>query len=54
MATGADSGMDWGSILYLGMTVGLFIIFALIVVRTYSRRNKEENEAAKYNMLDDE
>ena len=46
--------MDWGSILYLGMTIGFFIIFALIVVRTYRSKNKEENEAAKFNMLDDE
>ena len=46
--------MDWGSILYLGITLGLFVIFAVIVIRTYSRKNKDQNEAAKYNMLDED
>jgi cbb3-type cytochrome oxidase subunit 3 len=44
--------MDWSSILYLGVTLGLFVIFVAIVVRTYSRKNKDRNEVAKYNMLD--
>jgi len=46
--------MDWGSMVYLGVTFGLFIIFALIVFRTYRKKNKEQGEAAKYNMLDDD
>ncbi len=46
--------MDWGSILYLGVTIGLFAIFVVIVVRTYSKKNKEQGEAAKYKMLDDD
>jgi len=46
--------MDWGSILYLGMTFGLFVIFALIVIRTYRRKNREQGEAPKYRMLDDD
>jgi cbb3-type cytochrome oxidase subunit 3 len=46
--------MDLASILYLGATFGLFIIFAWIVVRTYSRKNREKNETAKYRMLDDD
>jgi len=46
--------MDWASILYLGTTFGLFIIFATIVVRTYRRKNKKRNEVAKYRMLDDD
>ncbi|PLX96220.1 MAG: CcoQ/FixQ family Cbb3-type cytochrome c oxidase assembly chaperone [Desulfuromonas sp.] len=46
--------MDWASILYLGITFGLFVIFALIVVRTYSRKRKDENEVAKFRMLDDD
>jgi hypothetical protein len=45
--------MDWGSILYLGVTFGLFAIFAVIVWRTYSRKRKEQGEAPKYRMLDD-
>lgn len=46
--------MDWGSILYLGITLGLFVIFILIVVRTYRHKNKQQNEVAKYNMLDED
>ena len=46
--------MDLASILYLGVTFGLFAIFALIVVRTYSKKRKEEGEVAKYRMLDDD
>ena len=46
--------MDWGSILYLGITLGLFFVFALIVIRTYRRKNKQQNEVAKYNMLDED
>lgn len=46
--------MDWGSILYLGVTFGLFLIFALIVINTYRRKNKEKGEAPKYKMLDDD
>lgn len=46
--------MDWGSILYLGVTFGLFAVFVLIVVWTYRRKNKRKNEIAKYNMLDDD
>jgi hypothetical protein len=46
--------MDLASIVYLGTTFGLFVIFALIVIRTYSRKRKEEGEIAKYRMLDDD
>ena len=46
--------MDWGSVFYLGVTFGLFVIFALIVIRTYRSKNKEQGEAAKYNMLKDD
>ncbi len=46
--------MDLGSILYLGVTFSFFVIFAWIVIRTYSRRNREKNETAKYRMLDDD
>lgn len=45
---------DLGSILYLGVTFGLFVIFVIIFVRTYSRKNREKNEKAKYKMLDDD
>lgn len=46
--------MDMASILYLAMTFGLFIIFVLIVRNTYKRRNKDEKEAPKYRMMDDD
>ena len=46
--------MDLASILYLGVTFGLFVIFVLIVVRTYSKKRKKEGEIAKYRMLDDD
>jgi cbb3-type cytochrome oxidase subunit 3 len=46
--------MEWGAVFYLGITFGLFVIFALIVVRTYSRKRKAQNESAKYRMLDDD
>jgi len=46
--------MDWGSIVYLGVTFGLFVIFAVIVVRTYRGKNKKKLEEPKHRMLDDE
>jgi len=46
--------MDLGSLLYIGVTFGLFVIFAWIVIRTYSRKNRDKNENAKYRMLDED
>ena len=46
--------MDLASILYLGVTIGLFAVFVLIVIRTYSKKRKEQGEIAKYRMLDDD
>jgi hypothetical protein len=46
--------MDWASLLFLGITVGLLIVFTLIVVRTYSRKRKDKMEEPKHRMLDDE
>ncbi len=46
--------MDLASLLYLGVTLGLFVIFVLIFIRTYSKKRKDENEIAKYRMLDDD
>lgn len=43
-----------GSVYYLGVTLLLFAIFALIVARTYSSKNRERGELAKYRMLDDD
>ncbi|AMV72710.1 hypothetical protein JCM30471_12260 [Desulfuromonas carbonis] len=46
--------MRWASLLYLGITFGLFLVFAVIVVRTYSRKRKETLEEPKNRMLDDD
>ena len=46
--------MDLASFVYLGVTFGLFVIFVLIVIRTYSKKRKDEGEIAKYQMLDDD
>ena len=46
--------MDMASLLYLGITIGLFAIFVLIVIRTYSKKRKKQGEIAKYRMLDDD
>ena len=46
--------MDLASIIYLAVTFGLFIIFVLIVRNTCRRKNKEEKEAPKYRMMDDD
>ena len=46
--------MDLASLLYLGITFGLFAIFVGIVVRTYSKKRKQQGEAPKFSMLDDD
>jgi Cbb3-type cytochrome oxidase component FixQ len=46
--------MDWASILYLGITFLLFGVFALIVVRTYSKKRRKTLEEPKHRMLDDD
>ena len=46
--------MDLASLVYLGVTIGLFVIFVLIVKHTYSRKRKDVGEAAKYNMMDED
>ena len=46
--------MDWASIIYLGITFGLFVIFALIVWRTYNKKHKNRLEEPKHRMLDDD
>lgn len=46
--------MDWASLVYLGVTFALFVVFALIVWRTYRRRNKQRLEEPKHRMLDED
>lgn len=46
--------MILASIYYLGVTLLLFAIFAWIVARTYSSRNRERGELPKYRMLDED
>ena len=44
--------MGLAEILYLGVTLALFAIFAVIVYRTYKKDRKDELEGPKYKMLD--
>jgi len=46
--------MGWGALLYLGVTVGLFAVFAVIVARTYGRKRRAQMEEPKHRMLDDD
>jgi hypothetical protein len=46
--------MMWASVFYLGTTFGFFLIFAIIVVRTCSRKRKERLEEPKHRMLQDD
>ena len=46
--------MDMASVYYLGITFLLFAAFVGIVVRTYSRRQREKGELPKYRMMDDD
>jgi len=46
--------MDWGSLVYLGVTFGLLVIFAAIVFRTYRAKNRNKYEEPKHRMLDDD
>ncbi|MBU5615454.1 cbb3-type cytochrome c oxidase subunit 3 [Geomonas azotofigens] len=46
--------MDSASIYYLGVTLILFLVFAAIVARTYSRKHREKGEEPKFRMMDDD
>ena len=46
--------MDRASIAYLVVDIGLFVLFAMIVARVYSRRNRDRGEAPKHRMLEDD
>jgi positive regulator of sigma E activity len=46
--------MNASTFLYLGVTFGLFAVFAVIVVRTYSRKHKKKLEEPKHRMLEDD
>lgn len=46
--------MDRASLLYLGVTFGLLVLFAVIVVRTCSKKHKRRLEEPKHRMLDDD
>ncbi len=46
--------MDWASIFYLGVSAGLLAVFIVIVVRTYSRKRRQQLEEPKHRMLDDD
>jgi hypothetical protein len=42
------------SVWYLGITIALLLIFLVIVVKTYARKNAKRGEDPKYRMLKDE
>lgn len=46
--------MDLASVWYLGVTLILFGLFVVILARTYRRDRKEEKEAPKYRMMDED
>jgi hypothetical protein len=46
--------MDLASIYYLGTTLLMFVVFAVIVVRTYNRKRREQGESPKYRMMEDD
>ncbi len=46
--------MVLASVYYLGTTLIMFALFVLIVVRTYSRKNREQGENPKFRMMDDD
>jgi cbb3-type cytochrome oxidase subunit 3 len=46
--------MDLASAYYLGTTLLMLAVFAAIVARTYSRKEKTRGEEAKYRMMGDE
>jgi hypothetical protein len=45
--------MDAG-LVYLLVTAGMFLVFALIVAYTCSRKRRERLEGAKHRMLDED
>ena len=46
--------MDMASVYYLGVTIFLFLLFAVIVARTYSKKHRVKGEEPKYRMMDDQ
>jgi hypothetical protein len=46
--------MNIAGVCYLGFTVLLWVVFAAIVLRTYSPKLKAKGEQPKYRMMDDD
>ncbi len=46
--------MELASVYYLGVTFLMFIIFVVIVARTYSKKERLRGESPKFRMMDDE
>lgn len=46
--------MDLASVYYLGSTALMLAVFAVIVLRTYRKKERQRGEAPKYRMMDDE
>ena len=46
--------MELASVYFLGVTLLMFVVFAVIVVRTCSKKQRIQGEAPKYKMLDED
>lgn len=46
--------MNLASMYYLGVTFLMLVVFAAIVVRTYSKKQRDKGEAPKYRMMSDD
>lgn len=46
--------MDVASVYYLGVTLLLFLIFAALVARTYSKKRHAQGEEPKFRMMNDD
>lgn len=46
--------MNWASIVYLGGTAMMLLVFAVLVVRTLSHKRKSTLESPKFRMLEDD
>ncbi len=46
--------MELASVYFLGVTFLMFVIFAAIVARTLSKKQRIQGEAPKYKMMDED
>lgn len=46
--------MELAGVYYLGVTILMFVIFAVIVARTLNKKQRIRGEAPKYKMMEDD